>query len=391
MRCPLPCLGLAAATLTLPVLAADGDTPLLEVIVTGRAPASLTVPDIDAARAELATVPGGAGVVEAADEQRGRSSTLQDSLGFATGVFVQPRFGAEESRLSIRGSGVQRTFHLRGIRLLQDGVPVNQADGGGDFQVLDPLALEYTEVWRGANALRFGAATLGGAVNFISPTARSPAGAGSRLHFEAGSHGYLRPFASYGAADSQRDGYLAISGFAQEGFREHAEQETWRLSGNWGERLGAGVENRVWIGAVNSNSELPGNLTKAQMRRDPTAAAAGNVALDQQRNFDLFRIADQLTLVKDGARTDFAAYFVHKDLHHPIFQVLHQVSQDAGLSLIHMLEAPLAGRANRLTAGVLASRGRLDDHRWVNLAGHTGNPTAHNEGTAWNLEAFVEN
>lgn len=391
MRCPLPCLGLAAATLTLPVLAADGDTPLLEVIVTGRAPASLTVPDIDAARAELATVPGGAGVVEAADEQRGRSSTLQDSLGFATGVFVQPRFGAEESRLSIRGSGVQRTFHLRGIRLLQDGVPVNQADGGGDFQVLDPLALEYTEVWRGANALRFGAATLGGAVNFISPTARSPAGAGSRLHFEAGSHGYLRPFASYGAADSQRDGYLAISGFAQEGFREHAEQETWRLSGNWGERLGAGVENRVWIGAVNSNSELPGNLTKAQMRRDPTAAAAGNVALDQQRNFDLFRIADQLTLVKDGARTDFAAYFVHKDLHHPIFQVLHQVSQDAGLSLIHTLEAPLAGRANRLTAGVLASWGRLDDHRWVNLAGHTGAPTAHNEGTAWNLEAFIEN
>ena len=58
---------------------------------------------------------------------------------------------------------------------------------------------------------------------------------------------------------------------------------------------------------------------------------------------------------------------------------------------IHHLDTPLAGRPNQFTAGVLASWGRLDDHRWVNRAGHSGAPTAHNEGTAWNLEAFAEN
>lgn len=91
-------------------------------------------------------------------------------MGYSPGVFVQPRFGSGEARLSIRGSGLQRTFHLRGIELLQDGVPVNQADGGGDFQAIEPLSTRYIEVYRGANALTYGAATLGGSINFVSAT-----------------------------------------------------------------------------------------------------------------------------------------------------------------------------------------------------------------------------
>jgi len=58
-------------------------------------------------------------------------------------VFVQPRYGSEESRLSIRGSGLQRTFHGRGLKLLQDGVPLNLADGGFDFQAVEPLVSRY--------------------------------------------------------------------------------------------------------------------------------------------------------------------------------------------------------------------------------------------------------
>ena len=119
---------------------------------TGR---SLTVSDIKNARENLQIVPGGAGIVDAQEYKEGRASTMQDALGYVPGVYIQPRFGAEESRLSIRGSGLQRTFHLRGIKLLQDGIPINQADGGGDFQAIDPLALQYIEVFRGANALRF--------------------------------------------------------------------------------------------------------------------------------------------------------------------------------------------------------------------------------------------
>ncbi len=111
-----------------------------EITVTGRAHPALTLPSLALATAAVEEVPGGASVIDSTDLRRGRVSTLKDALELAPGVLVQPRFGAEEARLSIRGSGLQRTFHGRGIKLLQDGVPLNLADGSFDFQAVEPLA-----------------------------------------------------------------------------------------------------------------------------------------------------------------------------------------------------------------------------------------------------------
>jgi len=130
------------------------------VVVIGRKDpdrSTLTQPDLPTARKRLAQTPGGAGVVDASRYSEGRVSTLSDALGAATGVYVQPRFGAEEARISIRGSGLQRTFHGRGLKLMQDGVPLNLADGSFDFQAVEALSARYVEVWRGANALQYGA------------------------------------------------------------------------------------------------------------------------------------------------------------------------------------------------------------------------------------------
>src|SRR3546814_17997345 len=75
--------------------------------------------------------------------------------------------------------------------LLVDGIPINLADGSGDFQEIDPLMLSHLEVWRGANALRFGASSLGGAINAVTPSART---LGNRFEarVEGGSFGTWR-------------------------------------------------------------------------------------------------------------------------------------------------------------------------------------------------------
>ena len=92
--------------------------------------------------------------------------------GVLTWRYAQPRFG-QEIRLSICGSGISRGFHMRGLTLLQDGIPMNLADDNGDFQELDPSVLSHLEVYRGANAFRFGGTTLGGAINGVTPTGRA--------------------------------------------------------------------------------------------------------------------------------------------------------------------------------------------------------------------------
>ncbi|MGH8083360.1 MAG: TonB-dependent receptor plug domain-containing protein, partial [Lysobacter sp.] len=150
--------------------AAPAAKTLGPVRVHGHRVDPIAVDGVERARERLDQRAGATSLVDGESYRDRRVGTLTDALGYAAGVFVQPRFGAEEARLSIRGSGLQRTFHGRGLELLQDGSPLNLADGGFDFQAVEPLSARYIEVYRGANALEFGAATLGGAINFVSPT-----------------------------------------------------------------------------------------------------------------------------------------------------------------------------------------------------------------------------
>jgi len=349
---------------------------------------TLTQPDLATARQRVELTPGGAGVVDAASYAAGRVSTLADALGYAAGVSVQPRFGAEEARVSIRGSGLQRTFHGRGLKLMQDGVPLNLADGSFDFQAIEPLSARYVEVWRGANALQYGAATLGGAINFVSPNGYN--GEPLRARGEAGSFGYRRALLSQAGVHERFDEYLSASGFAQDGFRDHARQETLRGFANLGWQLAPDVETRFYLGHVHSRSELPGSLTRAQLDEHPEQANPGNVALDQRRDIDWTRLSNK-TVRRDGAtQLEAFVYFADKRLHHPIFQVIDQDSRDVGGELRWVDERPWAGRRNRLVLGVGASEGHTDEDRHGNVGGDSGARTNASRQVARNFEAYAE-
>src|SRR5438128_6989216 len=71
------------------------------------------------AKKEIQHVPGGAEVVASKEIQELRGANLKDVLDFVPGVIARPRFGAaDESQLSVRGSGLRNNFHLRGINVL---------------------------------------------------------------------------------------------------------------------------------------------------------------------------------------------------------------------------------------------------------------------------------
>src|SRR5207245_632427 len=115
--------------------------PRLEpVVVEGvRVPADRTRTDQEASE-ELSRVPGGTAVIDQTTIEQTRGANLKDVLDFVPGVMIRPRFGAaDESQLSIRGSGLRNNFHLRGINVLIDGFIYGQADGFSDFESLELL------------------------------------------------------------------------------------------------------------------------------------------------------------------------------------------------------------------------------------------------------------
>jgi len=351
---------------------------------------SATAPGEVAARMEAERVAGGTDVVGRDEYADGRASNLAEVFALAPGVFAQTRFGAEEARLSIRGSGLQRTFHSRGIYLLQDGVPITLADGSGDFQAIEPLALAYTEVMRGANALEFGGTTLGGSINFISPSGHD--GGGLRPRIEGGSHGYRRIQFSAGDVSGATDYFASLSAYTQDGFRDWSQQKNERFFGNLGVKLRDTVETRFYLSAVHSDSQLPGSITKAQLASNPEQANAGNLAGRQKRDFDLYRLANRTVFDLDGQRRiEVTAGYSYKDLWHPIFQLLQQRSNDFNAGVRYIDEHELAGHANRFIVGASPSWNRVNDDRFVNVAGQKGARTAASDQRSRNLTAYAEN
>lgn len=377
---------------------ADHDITLHQVDVIGkRQVGSITQPDIDMARRAINHTAGGVGIVDMAYVKEGRTSNFQDTLGLATGVLAQSRFGAEETRLSIRGSGVQRTFHGRGIKLMQDGIAVNLADGSFDFPSIDPMATNYIEVYRGANALQYGASNLGGAINFISHTGYTAPK--FEVRTEGGSYGYNRLGISTGGVIDNLDYFVTASTYHTDSFRDNAQQSADRLTGNVGYKISDTAETRFYFGYVNNDSQLSSPISKAQLRDN---SRQGRIVSGQginQRDINVWRLANKTTLVFDQTKLELGAFYSNKSLFHPIFDspftdtvgVIDQNSDDYGLSARVSHQGKLLGLKNELIVGVTPTYGRTDAKNFRNVNARRGALVNDFDQKATNLEMFAEN
>lgn len=276
------------------------------------------------------------------------------------------------------------------IQLYQDGVPLNVADGGGDFQLIDPTAYQYTEVYKGANALRFGANSLGGAINLVTPTGHDADLLEGRA--DVGSFGFRRLQASSGGVQGAVDGFVTGSWQAQEGFRDHSKGRAARASGNLGWRIAENVETRFYLSVADISQEIPGAVTKTMALTEPKTAARGNLQQDYQRNLSAVRVSNVTSIRLGGLETEVGAYYGRKHLLHPIFQYLDYRYHDYGAFARAVDERVLAGHGNRLTLGLTYTGGWVDNQQFVNLPGaRKGNLLSSSKDRSDNLVAYAEN
>ena len=377
--------------------APEGATTLSEISVAGSGGApspaeragSLTVPSVAAQRAAVNATVGSVAFVDAASFRNRYANTVRDVLKDVPGVFVQERYG-QEMRLSVRGSGIARGFHVRGIELLQDGIPLNLADGSGDFYQIDPLSLRSVEVYKGGNALTFGATTLGGAVNFVTPTAYT-AFAPNILRIDGGSFNTIREHFQFsriaGPADFLISGTLTNS----DGYRDHETQRTRNFNANLGYKLAPGVETRFFVGFYDTDQKLPGTLSLFDALNNPRIANPTAISGNQSRKVTTERIANRTSFELDIGRLDIDSWAIHKNLYHPIFQVIDQDGWTYGISPHWAGSFDIAGYRNDLILGLRAFAGVNQALQFANVSGLRGAQTLNALQSASNYEAYAEN
>lgn len=349
---------------------------------------ALAVMSAQQALTEINNTPGGVALVPAAAYRNSTvANTIKDILDYVPGVFAQPKWG-DDTRLSIRGSGLSRNFHLRGVQLYMDGIPINTADGYGDFQEIDPTAYKYVEVFKGANALQFGANSLGGAINFVTATGRDPFPNG--VSADAGAFGFKRLQANAGGANGPWDGFVTAATQAADGFRDHSFGSSTRVSGNVGYQFSPDAETRFYFNANEVRQRIPGTVTKQSALTTPEAAAPANVTMDQQRNIDTVRLANKTTIRLDDTRIEFGAFGVDRHLMHPIFQWLDYSYKDYGAFAKVTDDRYIGGFRNRLVAGVNVLNGSIDNRQFQNIAGQKGPLLSSSLDKSKNTSVYIE-
>ncbi len=226
---------------------------------------------------EIGKIASAVSVITRDEIQKGqRVSTLEESLKRVSGVRVEDELGGNGSRVRIivRGAGTRANSPagsgVRGVKVLVDGLPKNNAGGSAqDLTNIDLQSAQRIEVLKGPSSVLYGNQS-GGVVNILTedppakPTFayRQTFGAYGlyKEHFKGG--GQYGKFGFFGSVfRNDQDGYRAQSKFHNTGFHS-------KLNYNINPR-----SNLLLIFDYDNNyQQSPGPLTDARFRQNPRQA-----------------------------------------------------------------------------------------------------------------------
>lgn len=388
--------------------AAPGSVIVLEeIVVEGR-----RMGEEDLAREKLEAIPGGTGLIVDSTLTGKTNLTISDALVSIPGVIVQNFFGGnDQPRIQIRGSGLQQNPVERGVLVLQNGLPINRADGSYAVGLANARQAQFTEVYRGYTANRLGATVLGGALNFVSPTGSSAPGV--IVGVEGGSFGQVSGSAQVGGKQGNVDGLAQVHFSRRAGFRVYNESDRLNLDANVGTELTEHISSRLFVGYADLRFDVAGPLTKENLKQDPTQIHPGptvrpnpmpppgllvsnpgpNVGRDQpQREVDQFRIVSRTTATSGAQLADLVLGYTYTGdaFRFPIPGGIRETEGGDFTSVLRYAYSPDATQTLPMfEATAKYSVGSADRRNFINRAGSKGQLFGRSELDASTLSFYA--
>jgi iron complex outermembrane recepter protein len=341
--------------------------------------------------AERAATPGAVTSIDGETLNLRQVTQLADLMRYVPGVWAESYNGNDDVFYSSRGSNLDATdYDKNGVKFLQDGLPVTTADGNNHNRALDPLSARFVTIAHGANALAYGASTLGGAVDFTSATARTTAPFSASL--SAGSFGQWGARATVGGASGSLDGLLTAETQQRDGYREHSRQDRRNLYANAGWQSSENVTTRFYGTYSDYYAELPRELTPADYRDDPWQGRPDAIAGNQSKQVQAWRLAFKTTVAQlAGGTLEFGASHEQQSLFHPIvslpfFSLLIDTDhEDSGAMARYRRNAG----AHDLVFGANYGYSTVQGGNYQNIGGERGALLFTTDNSADSLELFA--
>ena len=227
---------------------------------------------------DLAAVPSSVTVVQRDQiEYAQRRASLDEALRGIPGLFVQNRrnYGLSGGiGLSIRAP--QPRFGLRGLAIIQDGIPITTADGTTEPGNVDLGSVGRIEVIRGPSSVLYGN-SAGGVIN-LNTTFDTSRPLTITPDIQFGSYGYNRQQVRVDGGNAGTQFMASVSRFETDGFRENSHAEITQVNSVVRREVSAGTELRGVFNLYDAPfAESASFLNEEDARHNPRLAR--NVAL----------------------------------------------------------------------------------------------------------------
>lgn len=226
---------------------------------------------------------------------------VDDVLGETPGLFLQSRYGNHDVRISIRGFGSRSNTGIRGVRILQDGIPESEPDGQTRIESIDFENVGTIEIVKG-NASSLYTNAPGGVINFVSD-----------LNFDRSFITQFNNFGSFGLSSNGFKTAILTKNYrflttynyhSARGYREHS-QDYWHILNSAAEITPTEQSKLSMFGYyVTGLIKLPGSVTRAQFDADPFRANRRDVARDTKRISKKGRLGIRFETALDQDRTN---------------------------------------------------------------------------------------
>ncbi|BDS10359.1 TonB-dependent receptor domain-containing protein [Aureispira anguillae] len=175
----------------------------------------------------LSTISSNAKVLSATTIELQNRMSIQDALASVSGISAFSDGGIGSSRINIGVRGLDPRQSQR-VVLLEDGLPLQTSPylmSLGTFNTPPVERIKSIEILKSASALRYGAQSIGGVINFITQTPRQAMG--GKIRLQGGMNGFASALAEIGGFGTEKirpefqflykrgDGYKSHNTFSQ--------------------------------------------------------------------------------------------------------------------------------------------------------------------------------
>ncbi|HKJ93940.1 MAG TPA: TonB-dependent receptor, partial [Longimicrobiales bacterium] len=320
-------------------------------------------------RIPLAENPAATMVVSRQDmREMPRTVAVDEAVRLVPGVKVDNQADGERVHMSIRGQGILSEHGLRGIKVLQDGIPLNDPTGfAPDLYDVDWSNVERIEVLRGPGASLYGGGATAGVLNIIT----APAGTGPSMVAEghAGSNGFWKTNARSSGQVGGVGYEVSLSRAMGDGYRVHTQFAATNLYAKGDIRPSDRLEIRpivAWTGFFNENAE---GLNLTWLAQDRKQANPDALTFNELQRTQRFTGGFTGSWRADAATSlDFNAYLHSTRYKEPVpSSVPHRslVGPGATLQLTH--HTATGAVRHTLAGGADVQWQTIDEYRHPNL------------------------